>query len=66
MATKPDTTRHPADGPSVAQIAAVDALMAGATDAAAATAAGARLATTSLTHVCTRPWQRNLGALTPG
>jgi len=47
MATKPDTTRHPADGLSVAQIAAVDALLAGATDAAAATAAGVTRQTVS-------------------
>ena len=40
MATKRDITRHPADGLSVAQLAAVDALLAGATDAEAADAAG--------------------------
>jgi len=49
MATKRDRTRqgHPADGLSVAQIAAVDALMAGATDAAAADAAGVTRQTVS-------------------
>jgi len=38
--TKVDTTRHPADGLSVPQIAAVDALLAGATDAEASAVAG--------------------------
>ena len=49
MATKRDRTRqaHPADGLSVAQLAAVDALLSGATDAAAADAAGVARQTVS-------------------
>jgi len=40
MATKPDTTRHPTDGLSMAQQNAVDALLAGLSDTEAAEAAG--------------------------
>jgi len=45
--TKGDITRHPTDALSVAQLAAVDALLAGATDADAADAAGVTRQTVS-------------------